>query len=72
MSTYLRTKPAAEYCGMAKSTFEKLRVVGGGAPFSKLGKIVVYAVEDLDAWVVGRRFHNTAEVDAARQAEASK
>lgn len=69
---YLRTEQAAGYCGSTKSTFEKLRVVGRGAPFSKLGKTVVYAVEDLDAWIAERRFRSTAEADAARQADAGR
>ena len=65
---YLRTKDAVEHCNSTKSTFEKLRVVGGGAPFIKMGKTVVYDVTDLDAWMAERRFRSTAEADAALQA----
>ena len=66
---YLRTKPAAKRCGSTESTFEKLRVTGGGPLFIKMGKTVVYAVEDLDVWMAERRFHSTAEADAAHQAD---
>ena len=67
---YLRTKEAAEHCNSTESTLEKRRVVGGGPPFIKMGKTVVYDVADLDAWMAERRFRSTAEADAARQAEA--
>lgn len=46
----LRTPEAAEYLGLSKSTLEKLRLSGGGCRYSKLGKIVVYSVDDLEAW----------------------
>ena len=69
---YFRTAPAAEHCNSTKSTFEKLRVTGGGPPFIKMGKTVVYDVTDLDAWMAERRFRSTAEADAARQVEAGE
>jgi len=69
---YLRTKEAAEHCGSTQSSFEKRRVHGGGPPFIKMGRTVVYALTDLDAWMAERRFRSTAEADAARQAEAGE
>ena len=69
---YRRTASAAKYCGSTQSTFEKWRVTGGGPVFIKLGKTVIYSIEDLDAFLAERRYRSTAEVDAARQAEASK
>jgi predicted DNA-binding transcriptional regulator AlpA len=51
------TPDAANYCGSSASTFEKLRLTGGGPVYSKLGRRVVYQIEDLDAWLtaVGHR-----------------
>jgi excisionase family DNA binding protein len=46
----LSTEKAAEYLGLGKSTLDKLRVTGGGPPFIKFGKRVVYDVDDLNAW----------------------
>lgn len=68
---YLRTEPAAGHCNSTKSTFEKLRVTGGGPPFIKMGKTVVYDRADLDGWMAERRFRSTAEADAARQQAAA-
>jgi hypothetical protein len=53
----LRTPAAAQYLSLSPSTLEKLRLRGGGPPYCKSGpKIVVYSIEDLDAWLaLGRR-----------------
>ena len=56
-----RTAGAADYCGSSKSTFEKLRLTGGGPVFIKLGRTVVYDVDDLDAWLAKNRRHSTSE-----------
>jgi predicted DNA-binding transcriptional regulator AlpA len=50
----MRTKEAAHYLGLSKSTLDKLRCFGGGPRYYKLGKPVVYAVGDLDAWKAER------------------
>jgi hypothetical protein len=57
----LRTRDAAAYVGLAARTLEKLRVVGGGPPYLKLGKAVVYEIDDLDAWAQARRRASTSE-----------
>ena len=57
----LRTAEAATYCGSTKSTFEKYRVTGEGSRYSKIGRIVVYDVADLDAWLAERRFRSTSD-----------
>ena len=57
----LRTHEAAAYCGSSASTFEKLRLTGGGPVYSKLGRRVVYRVEDLDAWLEAHRRRSTSQ-----------
>lgn len=57
----MRTAEAAEYCGSAASTFEKLRLTGGGPIYSKIGRRVVYRVEDLDAWLAVNRRRSTSD-----------
>lgn len=47
----MRTKEAAHYVGLSPSTLEKMRVYGGGCRYTKLGRVVVYDVADLDSWV---------------------
>ena len=63
----LRTAEAATYCGSAKSTFEKLRVVGGGPRFFRLGRTVVYDTRDLDDWLEAKpRYSSTSDGDETK------
>ena len=61
-SKYKKTKDAAEYCGSAKSTFDKIRITGEGPPFIKRGKSVVYDINDLDAWMQSMRRTSTSDL----------
>jgi predicted DNA-binding transcriptional regulator AlpA len=57
----LRTPAAADYVGYSESTLEKKRLTGGGPPFIRLGRAIVYDTRDLDAWLAARRAHSTSE-----------
>lgn len=57
----LNTHEAAAYCGSTRSTFEKLRVLGGSAPYLKIGRRVLYDPADLDAWLASKRRQSTSE-----------
>ncbi|HLO75023.1 MAG TPA: helix-turn-helix domain-containing protein [Magnetospirillum sp.] len=57
----LRTPEAAAYLGLSKSTLEKYRLTGYGPKYCKLGKIVCYQLEDLDAWADARTRFSTSE-----------
>lgn len=56
----LRTKPAAEYCGSTESTFNKLRLTGGGPIYITIGRTIVYDPDDLDAWLAARKRKSTS------------
>ena len=62
----LRTPEAARYVGLSPSTMEKARLTGTGPQYAKLGKAVVYAIDDLDAWVTAGLRSSTS--DARRSA----
>ena len=57
----LRTAEAAEFCGSSASTLEKLRLTGGGPVYSKIGRRVVYRVQDLDVWLAANRRRSTSD-----------
>ena len=57
----LRTPEAAAYCGSSASTFEKLRLTGGGPVYSKIGRRVVYRIDDLDSWLAANRRRSTSD-----------
>jgi predicted DNA-binding transcriptional regulator AlpA len=61
----LRTTEAAEYCGSSASTLEKLRLFGGGPLYSKLGRRVVYCIDDLDAWIAANKRRSTTDRSGA-------
>jgi hypothetical protein len=57
----LRTPDAAAYLGLSSSTLEKFRITGNGPIYYKAGpKIVVYRIEDLDAWLSANRHRSTS------------
>jgi hypothetical protein len=64
-SRYLGTKDAAAYVRFSPRTLEKMRCVGGGPRYLKRGKKVLYAVEDLDAWLRVDARSSTSETRAA-------
>jgi excisionase family DNA binding protein len=65
MCEMLSTEQAAEYCGVSPRTLEKHRSRGGGPVFVKLGGLVRYKVEDLEAWIAGGRRRSTSDPGAA-------
>jgi excisionase family DNA binding protein len=62
----LRTRDAAAYTGLAKSTLEKLRVYGGGCPYLRVGRAVLYDPADLDAWLAEHRRLSTSDPGPTR------
>ena len=57
---------AAEYLGSKDRTLERWRHCGGGPPFVKVGRRVMYRLADLDAWLDQQtRKHTGASVDMA-------
>jgi len=65
---HLRTAEAADYIGLSASTMEKMRLYGEGPRYAKLGRSVIYAITDLDAWVNAHKRSSTSEaVSAAKR-----
>jgi len=57
----LKPKSAAEYIGWSASRLAKSRVWGDGPPFIKLGRSVVYRIDDLDDWLLAHRRMSTSD-----------
>jgi len=60
-SSLLDTQKAADWLGLSTSTLNKLRLTGRGPAFLKLGRRVVYRVEDLASWTEVHRHKSTSE-----------
>jgi hypothetical protein len=52
---------AAGFTGLAVATLAKLRCIGGGPEYLKLGRKVAYRRSDLTKWLNARRVANTTE-----------
>jgi predicted DNA-binding transcriptional regulator AlpA len=62
---YLDTVQAAAYLSITRKQLESWRSLGCGPAYSKVGRLVRYAVADLDAWMAERRVLNTAQAAQA-------
>lgn len=51
---YLREIEAADRVGLAPSTLTKMRSLGSGPPFVKVGRAVRYHEDDLNEWLTTR------------------
>jgi hypothetical protein len=58
---YMDSKRSAAYLSLSISTLAKLRLYGNGPTYSKLGRRVIYRVEDLNKWVESRLHNSTSE-----------
>jgi predicted DNA-binding transcriptional regulator AlpA len=66
----LRPPGAASYLGLSASTLAKMRLRGDGPPYSKAGpRIVVYDVQDLNAWLDARKRKSTSEAPPSEVTE---
>ncbi len=54
----------AKRLGLSVSTLAKMRLYGTGPVYSKLGRRVVYQLEDLEIWISANRFQSTSEYPA--------
>lgn len=52
---YLRRREAAAYLGLAQSTLAVMASENRGPAYSRVGRVTVYDVADLDRWVAERR-----------------
>lgn len=60
--TLVTTQQAAEYLGGLKpNTLEGWRVSGRGVPFIKIGRLVRYSLDDLDAYIAAQSRRSTSQ-----------
>jgi hypothetical protein len=58
---YLNCDQAGAHLKLSPRTLEKLRTLGGGPRFRKLGRRVVYVLAELDAWADARACESTSD-----------
>ena len=62
---YLNTKQAAERYGLSGSWPAKLRVFGGGSPYLKLGRRVLYERSSFERWLTSHQRPSTSNQSKA-------
>jgi hypothetical protein len=63
---------AAYYLRLSVSTLNKLRCEGGGPPYCKAGRTIIYDQPDLDAWLKAGKHTSTSDYPAVKKVEAEK
>jgi hypothetical protein len=58
---YLKTSEAALLSGLSQSYLNKLRCLGGGSPFLKIGRKCIYRRADFEAWLAKHQRCSTSE-----------
>jgi hypothetical protein len=76
---FLRRKAASDYLhethglDRAPSTLAKLAVIGGGPIFQRIGRVPLYATDDLDKWVASKLsapMRSTSDVASPKEVTA--
>ncbi|MFD0985506.1 helix-turn-helix transcriptional regulator [Methyloligella solikamskensis] len=62
----LNAADVARRLNLSVSTLAKMRLSGAGPAYSKLGRRVVYRLDDLEAWIAANRFRSTSEYSGKR------
>lgn len=64
-AAFIDTRAAAQRTGISPEHLRRLRRIGGGPAFIKIGKIVRYRVDALDQWLRSFEIRSTSEAAAA-------
>lgn len=60
-TVYLTCDEAGTFLKLSPRTLEKMRTIGGGPRFRKLGRRVMYKQADLEAWADARACESTSD-----------
>jgi len=60
-AVYLTCDEAGAHLKLSPRTLEKMRTIGGGPRFRKLGRRVMYSLQDLEAWADSRACESTSD-----------
>ena len=73
---YLDTRQAATYVGLSPTTLHRMRGTGGGPPYARWGRRVIYDRADLDEWMArckgGRPPEDTDDSDSTGESEETE
>jgi len=62
---YVDVKGAAAFLSLSTHYLNRLRVEGGGPPYSTFGRAVRYRIGDLQEWAAAKRTRSTSHREVA-------
>lgn len=60
-SKKMRPKEASEYTQLPVASLAKMRMRGDGPPYSKIARLVIYDLDDIDTWLAAHRRQSTTD-----------
>ena len=61
-SPFLSNEQAAVFLNISPRTLEWYRLVGGGPQYRKFGRLIRYAIDDLQTWASMRTCNSTSDM----------
>jgi hypothetical protein len=58
----MRPDAAAAILSISTQRLARMRLEGGGPPYVKIGRSILYRREDLEAWLAAHIRHSTSEI----------
>ena len=58
---YLSEKQLQELTGRSVKSWQRDRIIGGGIPFIRCGRKILYDMSDVTEWMNSRKFQSTSE-----------
>ncbi|GAG36690.1 unnamed protein product [marine sediment metagenome] len=68
---FLSTTQASEFLSISPRTLERSRLDGDGPPYTKLGRLCRYSIDELEAWAAAGRRISTSDPGPAPRPEAA-
>ena len=64
----MRPDAAAAFLSLSTQRLAKMRLTGGGPPYAKIGRSILYRRTDLESWLASHSRHSTSDTGTARAA----
>lgn len=61
LGDHLTTEQTARFLGLSPSTLAKMRLYGSGPTYMKLGRRVMYRLDDLERWMDANPYSSTSQ-----------
>ena len=60
-TTYITETQLSELTHRSQKSWQRDRIIGGGIPFIRCGRKILYDMNDVTEWMNSRKFQSTSE-----------